>query len=199
MFTKMHISVSQQSTDTDLFTLVQKGNKEAFTIIYHRYHKQLYILAYTYLKDRIMSEDAIQHVFTKLWEFREDLAVRASLKNYLYTITKNYILNQIRNANSAIQKNYELAQTAELYEDNLLCAIEEKELKGILKQALNMLPEQKRKVCLLKMDDKLSNQEIADAMQISINTVKTHYAQAVKMLRVHLQKLLITLICIILL
>jgi len=198
MFAGLHIKINQQTEDADLFPLIQKGNKDAFTIIYNRYHKQLYILAYTYLKDRDMSEDAIQHVFTKLWEFRQDIAIKVSLKNFLYTITKNYILNLIRNENTIIRKNYELAQNAEIYEDNLLSTIEQKELMSILKQALDMLPEQKRQVCLLKMDEKLSNQEIADKMQISINTVKTHYAQAIKILRAQLGKMLISLILIIL-
>lgn len=198
MFAGLHIKINQQTVDADLFPLIQKGNKDAFTIIYNRYHKQLYVLAYTYLKDRDMAEDAIQHVFTKLWEFREDIAIKVSLKNFLYTITKNYILNQIRNENTIIRKNYELAQNAEIYEDNLLSTIEQKELMSLLKQALDMLPEQKRQVCLLKMDEKLSNQEIAEKMQISINTVKTHYAQAIKILRTNLGKMLISLILIIL-
>jgi RNA polymerase sigma-70 factor (ECF subfamily) len=198
MFAGLHISISQRTEDADLFSLIQRGNKEAFTVVYNKYHKQLYVLAYTYLKNRDMAEDSIQHIFTRLWEFREDIAIKVSLKNFLYTITKNYILNLIRDENTIIRKNYELAQTAEIYEDNLLSTIEQKELTAIFRQALAMLPEQKRQICLLKMDEKLSNQEIADKMQISVNTVKTHYAQAIKILRAQLGKMLISLIFIIL-
>lgn len=184
--------------DSDLFFLIQKSNKEAFTIVYNRYHKQLYLLAYTYLKDRDMSEDAIQHVFSKLWEFRKDIKIKVSLKNFLYTITKNYILNQIRDNNTAIKKNYELALSVESYEDNLFDIIEQKELMMLFRKALEMLPLQKRQVCLLKMEGDLSNQEIADKMQISIHTVKTHYAQSIKLLRAHLGKMLISILFIIL-
>ncbi|MDR2947715.1 MAG: RNA polymerase sigma-70 factor [Prevotella sp.] len=198
MFSKPKISLDPQTDDSYLFSLIQKGNKEAFTAIYNKYHKQLYVLAFTYLKDKYMAEDAIQHVFTKLWEFHQDIAIKVSLKNFLYTITKNYILNQIRNENMVIRKNYELAQTIENYEDNLLQTIEEKELMSLFNKALSMLPEQKRAVCLLKFEEKLSNQEIADKMQISINTVKTHYAQALKILRAQLGKMLINIILIIL-
>lgn len=35
-----------------------------------------------------MAEDAVQHVFTRLWEFRSELRVGISLKNYLFTMTK---------------------------------------------------------------------------------------------------------------
>lgn len=198
MSLKLHVRIDQQMDDSDLFFLIQKSNKEAFTIVYNRYHKQLYLLAYTYLKDRDMSEDAIQHVFSKLWEFRKDIKIKVSLKNFLYTITKNYILNQIRDNNTAIKKNYELALSVESYEDNLLDIIEQKELMMLFRKALEMLPLQKRLVCLLKMEGDLSNQEIADKMQISIHTVKTHYAQSIKLLRAHLGKMLISILFIIL-
>lgn len=198
MSLKLHAHINQQMDDSDLFFLIQKSNKEAFTIVYNRYHKQLYLLAYTYLKDRDMSEDAIQHVFSKLWEFRKDIKIKVSLKNFLYTITKNYILNQIRDNNTAIKKNYELAQSTESYEDNLLDIIEQKELMMLFRKALEMLPLQKRQVCLLKMEGELSNQEIADKMGISIHTVKTHYAQSIKLLRAHLGEMLISILFIIL-
>ena len=198
MSLKLHGRMEQQMDDSDLFFLIQKSNKEAFTLVYNRYHKQLYLLAYTYLKDRDMSEDAIQHVFSKLWEFRKDIKIKVSLKNFLYTITKNYILNQIRDNNTAIKKNYELALSTDSYEDNLFDIIEQKELTMLFRKALEMLPQQKRQVCLLKMEGELSNQEIADKMQISINTVKTHYAQSIKLLRAHLGKMLISILFIIL-
>lgn len=198
MFSRPQVDINQQTSDPDLFSLMQKGNKDAFTVIYNKYHKQLYVLAFTYLKDRDMAEDAIQHIFTKLWEFREDVSIKVSLKNFLYTITKNYILNQIRNENTIIKKNYELAQTTDIYDDDLLNTIEQKELMALFRQALAALPEQKRQVCILKMNEKMSNQEIADKMQISINTVKTHYAQAIKILRAQMGKMLISLIFIIL-
>ncbi|UKI47213.1 MAG: LuxR C-terminal-related transcriptional regulator [Phocaeicola vulgatus] len=47
-------------------------------------------------------------------------------------------------------------------------------------QAIDHLPKQKRQVCLYKLKGNLSNQEIADKMNISVPTVKTHYAQAIK-------------------
>lgn len=193
-----HIQISNQTEDTVLFQLLRKGNKRAFTIIYNRYNKMLYALAFRYLKDCDLSEDIVQQVFTKLWEFYPDITVTVSLRNYLYTMTKNMILNQIRDNNHSLVQNYQIAQSSEIYEDNLLSVIEEKELMSIFYQAIDMLPEQKKAVCILKMEEKMSNQDIAQRMNISINTVKTHYAQAIKLLRMYMDKLLIIIISIIL-
>lgn len=55
-------------SDEDLLTSLRQGSEDAFTVIYERYHKLLYVLAYKYLKSTYSSEDAVQQVFLKLWE-----------------------------------------------------------------------------------------------------------------------------------
>ncbi|MDR2449629.1 MAG: RNA polymerase sigma-70 factor [Prevotellaceae bacterium] len=175
--------------DEYLLHLLRQGGKDAFTRIYERYHKMLYALSYKYLKSQAAAEDAVQHVFVKLWEHHADIIVMVNLRNYLYSMTKNYILNHIRNAHNAVAHNYRMAQVAGAVEDNLFETIERKELRAMFYQAIKLLPAQKREICLLKMEDKLSNQEIADKMQLSINTVKTHYAQAIKLLRAAMSKM----------
>ena len=185
---------SAQYTNTDdekLFSFIEKGDKGAFTQAYDRYHKLLYVLAYRYLMNADMAEDVVQHVFARLWEFRSELHVGISLKNYLFTMTKNHVLNLIRNENSAISKNYEIAQSTPVYEDNLIENLEKKELMASFYKAVDMLPPQKRSICLMKVKEELTNQEIAERMNLSVNTVKTHYSEALKMLRIHLSKMLI--------
>lgn len=177
--------------DELLFSKVERGDMEAFTAVYNKYHKLLYVLAYRYLMDTAMAEDAVQHVFTRFWEFRSELRVGISLKNYLVTMTKNHVLNVIRNENNALAKNYEIAQSAPEHEDTLVEKLEKKELMSLFYQALDKLPPQKREICLLKVREELTNQEIADRLQLSVNTIKTHYSEALKLLRVHLGKMLI--------
>ncbi|AVM53006.1 RNA polymerase sigma factor [Bacteroides zoogleoformans] len=180
-------------TDNDeiLFAKVERGDIVAFTEIYRRYHKLLYVMSYRYLMDTEMAKDAVQHVFTRFWEYRTEVRVGISLKNYLVTMNKNHILNVIRNENNAIAKNYELAQDTPEYEDTLVENLEKKELMSLFYKALEKLPPQKRDICLMKVQEELSNQEIADRLQLSINTIKTHYSEALKLLRVYLHKMLI--------
>ncbi|OKZ32152.1 RNA polymerase sigma factor [Parabacteroides goldsteinii] len=190
---KRFLSISGQ-TDDELLILLQKGNERAFTAIYERYHKLLYVLAYKYLKDNDTAKDAVQQIFLKLWESRSLFSIHINLRNYLYTMLKNHLLNEIRNNYTALEKNYELAQETIEYENEILSKLEEKEMTEQLYRAIDGLPEQKKAVCLYKLKDSLSNQEIAEKMQISIPTVKTHYSQAIKLLREHFDKLLILLL-----
>lgn len=190
---KRLLSISGQ-TDDELLILLQKGNERAFTAIYERYHKLLFVLAYKYLKDNDSAKDAVQQIFLKLWESRTLFSININLRNYLYTMLKNHLLNEIRNNYTALEKNYELAQEAIEYENEILSKLEEKEMTEQLYRAINDLPEQKKVVCLYKLRDSLSNLEIAEKMQISVPTVKTHYSQAIKLLREHFDKLLILLL-----
>ena len=177
-------------SDEYLLALLGKGDEQAFTIIYQRYHKLLYVVAYKYLKNDGSAKDSVQQIFYRLWESRSVLIINMNLRNYLYTMLKNHLLNEIRNNYMAMEKNYELAQEKVEYEDDLLDNIEKKEIEEQLYRAINGLPEQKKQVCLYKLRGNLSNLEIANKMGISVPTVKTHYAQAVKMLREHFNKLL---------
>ena len=190
---KRFLSISGQ-TDDELLILLQKGNERAFTAIYERYHKLLYVLAYKYLKDNDTAKDAVQQIFLKLWESRSLFSIHINLRNYLYTMLKNHLLNEIRNNYTALEKNYELAQETIEYENEILSKLEEKEMTEQLYRAIDGLPEQKKAVCLYKLKDSLSNQEIAEKMQISIPTVKIHYSQAIKLLREHFDKILILLL-----
>lgn len=185
------VNAHSDHTDEELFARIEQGDEEAFTQVYNKYHKLLYVLSYRYLMNAEMAEDAVQHVFTRLWEFRSELRVGVSLKNYLFTMTKNHILNIIRNENNALAKNYEMAQAAPGIDDNLIENLEKKELMSLFYKALDKLPPQKRDICLMKVRDELTNQEIADKLKLSINTIKTHYSDALKLLRVSLGKMLI--------
>lgn len=180
--------------DKDLFIKISLGDINAFTNAYKKYYKLLYSIAYKYLLDKDMSEDIVQYIFTKLWDDRDKISVTSSLKNYLFTMTKNHILNTIRNNNNAVQKNYEIAQNYEYSEDNLSQKIEDAEIRDLFYDAINKLPKNKREICLLKVKDELSNQDIATRLNLSINTVKTHYSESVKIIRRHLSHLLTVLL-----
>ena len=183
--------------DETLLSRLKEGDEKAFTAIYIRYNKMLYVLAYKYLKDSFRAEDIVQQVFLKLWEARSLFAGAINLRNYLYTSAKNLILNEIRDNFSDMEKNYAVIQNRPEFEDKLQSALEEKDLFQHFYKILAELPEQKRKVCLLKIWDNLSNQEVADKLHISVPTVKSHYSQAIKLLRDKMGRLLgiLMLVC----
>ena len=174
----------------ELLMQLRDGKEKAFSVVFDTYHRYLYVLACRYLMSDSYAEDAVQHTFMRLWEGRETFDYKAGIKNLLFTILKNYILNEIRHENLVVQKNYELAQLTEEVETEFLSELEDADFKTHFYRLIDQLPPQKREVCLLKIQQGMSNQEIADAMNISIPTVKSHYTQVIKLLRSQLDKII---------
>ena len=76
------------------------------------------------------AEDAVQYTFMRLWEGRETFDYKTGIKNLLFTILKNYILNEIRHNNLVIQKHYELAQLSDEEKTNFVHSLEDADFKN---------------------------------------------------------------------
>ena len=185
----LKFSANTRNEDQALFLLIKKRDKEAFDTLYYKYHGYLYALALRYLKSKDLAEDAVQHVFIKLWETTKAMNIDINVKNYLYTMTKNHILNQIRDNKETISLNYVNAQQEVCEGADFIKMMEETQTIDILHKGINSLPPQKKEVCLLKLEDDITNQIIADKMGISVHTVKSHYQESIKMLRDYFQKI----------
>jgi RNA polymerase sigma-70 factor (ECF subfamily) len=174
--------------DKYILDKLHNGDYEAFDMVFDKYHRYLYVIAYRYFKDESAAEDAVQYVFMRLWENKNIFDYRQGIKNLLFTILKNYVLNEIRHNNLAVQKHYEMAQKQETVTE-FLQEVEKRDTKKYLYELIKKLPLQKRIVCMLKINKDLSNEEVAKKMKISVNTVKSHYQSALKTLRMQLNNL----------
>lgn len=103
------------------------------------------------------------------------------MKAYLYSTVRNKALNVLKHRK--IEQHYmnEILQDedAELY---YMRSVIEEETRRLIFTAIDSLPEHCRKVCLLNLEG-MDNQEIADELQVSLNTVKFHKKNAYKLLR----------------
>lgn len=171
------------SIDCVILLGLNKGDKVAFSKVFKNYHRLLYALAFRYLKSEDAAMDAVQNAFMVLWEKHESLNFDTNLRSLLFTILKNYVLNEIRHNKIVYEKQYEISQLESNKEIDISDAIENKEMKALLYTSIQKLPFQERKVCLLKIVNGMTNQEIAERLNITIPTVKSHYTQAIKKLR----------------
>ena len=172
----------QENEDRELFRRIKQGSEEAFRVVYGKYHRILYAVALKMLKDRSAAENAVQHVFVKLWIGRQEMTVMLSLRNYLYTMTRNYILNYLRSRNTELVHSYRLAQLIPEASDPLDAQIEREDLLQMLDTVIAGLPTQKRQVMYLRKAG-YSNPEIAEMLNLSVNTVRSHYQEGVKLLK----------------
>lgn len=172
----------------DLMEALQRGDTKAFASIFDLYHAYLYALAFRYLRSQDDAEDVVQHAFMRFWELRETFSYANNVKNLLFTIAKNHILNQIRHRTLIEEKHKEIMGDSIDSENELFDGIADADFKVHLRGEIDRLPPQKRDVCIYKIMRNMSNQEVADLMGISVPTVKSHYTQAIKLLRRSIEK-----------
>ena len=86
------------SEERSLILRLIEGDEDAFCELYATYKNRLIYFAMRFLKSREYAEDVFQDVFTVVWQSRRFINPDASFSSYLYTIMRNRILNQLRNA-----------------------------------------------------------------------------------------------------
>lgn len=172
-----------RDSDRNLTERLKQGDTYAFRTIYDTYHKPIYAIALKYLKSPSQAEDAVHDVFIKLWDYREKLEPDQSLKGFLFTSVKNHVLNMIRDRKRAQKKNKDYSRLRPISENKTSDKLTLKNYQKIFADCLEQLPEGKRKVFNLKMNQDLSNKKIAEQLDVSVSTVKSQYYKASKFIK----------------
>ena len=174
------IKMSQKYSQDEAQALVKalkEGNQLAFSIVYKTYAAQTFSLAFKYLLNKELAEDAVQNLFLKLWLKKEEIDETKPINRYLFTMLKNDLLNTLRDSKKNIYLLEDCLSMVLELEDNSQNENLKQEQMNIIQQALEQLSPQRRKVFEMKVSGKYSNQEIADKLNLSINTIKFQYSQ----------------------
>ena len=176
------------SEERSLILRLIEGDEDAFCELYATYKNRLIYFAMRFLKSREYAEDVFQDAFTVVWQSRRFINPDASFSSYLYTIMRNRILNQLRNAaNEEKLKESILSQGLDYTEDTK-CEVMLNDLKFLISHALQQLTPRQREIFEMSREAQLSHKEIADKLGISVNTVQEHISTSLKLIRTYLIK-----------
>jgi RNA polymerase sigma-70 factor (ECF subfamily) len=178
---------SPEPSDEKLMSMMQLGDRTAYEILFRRYYMDLYAYAYRYFQSKHHAEDAVHDIFVMLWEKRNRFDENKSLRGFLYTSLKNYILNTIRKKNRELLDAFE---TELVQNDDTVETSEPVHNPDLIKQIFNgiqSLTERKREIFYKKVLDGSNNEQVANELSISINTVKVHYNRSLKIIRAYLK------------
>ncbi|MDO5969407.1 RNA polymerase sigma-70 factor [Flavivirga aquimarina] len=159
------------------FTL--KNYKKLFESLY----PQLCVFAYKYLSDLELSKDIVQEVFLKVWEDKMTFQNENHTTGFFYKAVKNKCLNYLKSKSYKVTERYESANLkAHKTEEFNISEAVAIETTVVIENAIKKLPEKAAKVIRLSIED-YSNNEIAEELSISVNTVKDHKKSAYRKLR----------------
>lgn len=161
-------------------------HKSAYELFFKEHYSALCRFAFPFLKDADDAEEVVQNCFVKLWKDRERLKIESSVKAYMYTSVRNSCLNQLKHID--IKEAYKQHNEIQLQQNsNLEGELEASELQDKITDAIEKMPEQRRKVFSMSRFEGLKYKEIAEQLNISPKTVENHMGAAMKFLRVELK------------
>lgn len=183
------IMISKRAIENDdIYTLVEKikkGDREAFMTATALYQKKVFLLAFSFFRNKEDALDIVQETFLRLYQKVNLFKKGQNFQNWLLQIAKNLCIDYYRK-NYNKSKEYEREKTIE--EMNLAIQDEKDpyssfDLKEIFAVCLKKLATKQRLIFVMKQYNQLEYREIAQMLNISVGTVKSLHFKAVQNLR----------------
>lgn len=176
---------------------IQTGAEKIFLKLFKLFKNKVYSYSLHITHSEIVAEDITQEVFMKLWLHRQSLAEIDNIEAWIITIARNLCFNQLKK--KALEQKLSTMAIVNHVQENVDDYILYKDRLNEVTQIVNRLPKQQRIIFNLNRNDGLKNDEIARQLNISANTVKSHFTKALQTIRQTLQTHSSTLIVSILL
>ena len=168
------------------------GDGDAFGEVVRRWERKIYALAYGILGSVEDARDASQETFIAAYRNLQGFRGEAKVSSWLHRIAVNQCISRQRRAR--VRAETALDEEAEAGESLFKVAAgdspagftESKQRAEAVRRAVASLPQELREVVLMKEFEELTFQEIADALQIPLSTVKSRLYTALRQLRLRL-------------
>ena len=177
----------QINIEKELFLRVAQGDEEAFNTLFHRYVPRLHTLIMKVTRSEGVAKDIIQEVFLYLWIDREALTTVDVPQNWIYKIAYNRSYTWLSKQVSRNQKYSEFKLQHPIEgEDSLENTVSLHETARLIQEATSLLPDQARRIFQLSRETGLKAAEVADQLNISVQTVRNSLVRSVKFIKEYL-------------
>lgn len=166
----------ESKSDQDLLKLMKFHDSKAFQMLYSRYWDSVLHFAYQKTKDLMTAEDIVQDIFVSLWNRREELVITSSFRNYLMVCIK-YRVIKFLDKQKGVRLEEDLSQLDSL-DDSTQEWLEFVEIKSLLEQLINHLPDKYKIVYLMHKEEGLSHKQIAHCLELSEQAVNSRLVRA---------------------
>jgi len=166
--------------DRQLWENIKKGNKSALKQLHDNYFNQMCLYALKSVPESGAVEELVSDCFIKIWENRDRIDIKTSVKHYIFLMLHNSVIDFHR------KRKITTEQVEKIQEPPDEETFDDQETYAKLYSLLEKLPVQRRAILELVVFDSLSYKEIAGKLKISKNTVKTQVGRAYRFLKENL-------------
>lgn len=163
--------------------------------LFRRYYKPLRAYAFRFVNDWTAAEDIVQDVFFELWTRRDSIRFNESVNSYLfkavYSRSINFLKSNLQNNKCSLNEKTECSILDQYIEDHMQNqerSLLLNELEREIKDFVESLPPQCKKIFILSRTYHLKNHEIANQLCISVKAVEKQITKALSELKLHLRK-----------
>ena len=190
--------MTQDETDQQLVRRVQAGDKSAFNVLVLKYQHRVLKLVSRFVNDSAEAEDVAQEAFIKAYRALASFRGDSAFYTWLYRIAINTAKNAlVSNRRRPVDFNLDL-QDPEQYDrharlkesDTPEGVLLTEEIRAVVEEAMEQLPEDLRTAIVLRELEGLSYEEIAEAMDCPVGTVRSRIFRAREAIDKKLQPLL---------
>ncbi|MDB2410197.1 RNA polymerase sigma factor RpoE [Pseudomonadales bacterium] len=172
--------------DAQLVARVQQGDKRAFDLLVLKYQHKIHSLISRYVRDYAEVQDVAQEAFIKAFRAINNFRSESAFYTWMYRIAintaKNHLVSRSRRPPST---DVDVDESDDYSGSNVLqdmqtpeSVLHGDEVAGVVKQALDSLPEDLRTAVTLREFDGLSYEDIADVMSCPVGTVRSRIFRA---------------------
>ena len=168
--------IDKRSSDSQLVSLYQQGNEEAFTVLLYRHKSRIYTAIYLIVKDRYKAEDLLQETFIKAvntikgGRYNEE----GKFLPWLCRIAHNLAIDSFRKSRRypeiVLEDGSHVFNSMQFSEDSAESQQIAQETQGRLRDFIKELPAEQKQVLVMRHYMDMSFQEIANQTGVSINT-----------------------------
>ena len=191
--------VAGEAEDQALMRRIAVGDSDAFSRLADKYQHPLMTFCYSFLREYTSAEDMTQETFLRVFRNAKRYEPTAKFTTWLYRIAANLCINELKKRKLRMHASLD-AQPIGLDADGTklvnriassteipLTKIERQELGGILKKAIDALPDDQRRTLILVEYMHMPYKEIADILDVTLSAIKMRVKRARDSLRVALQ------------
>lgn len=170
-----------------LLEKLKADDKSAFTIIFSKYYNDLVVFAGSFVYNFDTAEEIVQDVFVNLWNNRNSLTIKISLKSYLLKTIHNKCIDWRRHLKVRDKYTSEILQNSEVFDFDPEHYMLGSELQQLIDDTLSKLPDDVVKAYYMSRIEGLKYSEIAEKLNVSVRTIEVRIGKALQLLRDYLK------------
>ncbi|WEK20563.1 MAG: RNA polymerase sigma-70 factor [Candidatus Pedobacter colombiensis] len=171
-----------------LLKQIAEGDEDAFAVLFYRYLPILQPFAIKFTKSAAAAEEIIQDTFLRVWLNREKLESIENVKAWLYKYASNECLNYLRKELKQAKAIDSLGIDHPVVSNDTVDKINLNDINCLVAEAVEKLPGQRKKIYQMSRAEGMNIPEIAEALNLSPNTIKNALVISLKTIREHLNK-----------